>query len=592
MLCGNFRKSILGIVALLILFIPVLAVHADEQEPGNTLANPATTSENTTLQISSTTSNQATTTTTATGSETTTTSTTPTTTATPGPFLHNIKVSSNAGKIKALTDNKTTTVWDWDKNATITIEANKKIAIYIKWHIKPELWTLKAPDGSVVFKGGRQGFLHEFVQVSDHYPKLTMALDNSKGQIADLFVFDAGAVPSWVQRWEPMLDKADMLIYSTHADDEFLWFGGAIPYYAGELKKKVQLAYMVRHGGDEIGIERNHELLDGAWTAGIRNYPMISDFKDKYFTSLQGAISFYKWDAVLDYTVMLIRRFKPDVVLGHDPNGEYGHAAHRLSSKALQEAVYISGDPSKFKDSAQKYGTWNVKKCYLHLYKKNQITMNWDIKLKAFGGKTAMQVAQMGLECHKTQVKKPQWSKVAAKGTPYDSTKFGLYFTSEGPDIKKNDFFENIVPGAIIDKIPTTTSTSGTKTQTTTVTQTTHTDITHTTTTTTTSITTTMTTEKTDVPAIQDEPGNSKWIFGLVAAGTIAIFAGGITCFMTMKNGKLPFFKAGSRAGAKIGAMKNYGSADIPEDIRNIRNIRNANIPNGNGAADPPEGIE
>jgi len=576
----KFRILILGTVLVLILFVPALVVYADEQE--NTVAHPTTTTGSTVSQPSTTAPNQDTTTTTTTGTQTSTTPTT-TTTTNPGTFLYNIKVSSNAGKMKDLTDNKTTSVWKWDKNATITIEANKQIAIYIKWHIKPELWTLKASDGTVVFNGGRKGFLHEFVEVSAYYPRLIMALDNSKGQIADLFVFDAGAVPPWVQRWQPMLDKADMLLYSTYADDEFLWFGGAIPYYAGELKKKVQLAYMVRHGGDEIGIERNHELLDGAWTAGIRNYPMISNFPDKYSSSLQGALSIYKWDDVLDYTVMLLRRFKPDVVLGHDPKGEYGHGTHMLSSKALQEAVYISGDPSKFTDSAKKFGSWNVKKCYLHLYKKNQITMNWDIPLKAFGGKTAMQVAQMSLECHKTQVKKPRWSKVAAKGTTYDSTKFGLYFTAVGPDVKKNDFFENVVPGIIIDKIPTTTSTSGiTQITTSTQTGTTQTETEAPQTNTTASITTTIATENT-VPVIQDEPRNSRWIFGLVAAGAAAVFAGGTTYFVTIKKGKIPFGKA--KAGTQSG-RKNYGSADIPEDIRP------ADIQNGDVPVDSQDGIE
>ena len=29
-------------------------------------------------------------------------------------------------------------------------------------------------------------------------------------------------------------------------------------------------------------------------------------------------------------------------------------------------------------------------------------------------------------------------------GNRYDNRKFGLYFTTVGPDVKKNDFFENI----------------------------------------------------------------------------------------------------------------------------------------------------
>ena len=89
----------------------------------------------------------------------------------------------------------------------------------------------------------------------------------------------AGETPSWVQQWNPPLEKADMLLASTHADDELLWFGGAMPVYAGQFGKKVQVSYLIRHG-----YGRTHELLDGLWTVGITNYPILSDFGDKYLS--------------------------------------------------------------------------------------------------------------------------------------------------------------------------------------------------------------------------------------------------------------------------------------------------------------------
>ena len=41
-----------------------------------------------------------------------------------------------------------------------------------------------------------------------------------------------------------MYEDADMLLLPTHADDEHLWFGGTMPYYAGELGYKVQVGLL------------------------------------------------------------------------------------------------------------------------------------------------------------------------------------------------------------------------------------------------------------------------------------------------------------------------------------------------------------
>ena len=61
--------------------------------------------------------------------------------------------------------------------------------------------------------------------------------------------------------------------------------------------------------------------------------------------------------------------------------------------------------------------------------------------LESFDGKTGMEIADAALECHKSQ--QPvgfdrKWRM------PYDCRAFGLYYTTVGPDVLKNDFLENI----------------------------------------------------------------------------------------------------------------------------------------------------
>ncbi|MDD3692378.1 MAG: PIG-L family deacetylase [Oscillospiraceae bacterium] len=323
----------------------------------------------------------------------------------------------------------------------------------------------KQNEINTIIKCGLNGFLHEYVNFPESVHSFTMHLENKDGMIANIYAFKKGKVPSWVQKWQPMLEKADMLVYSAHADDEHLWFGGTLPVYAGEYKKKVQVAYLIRHGAARNEYIRNHELLDGLWKVGVRNYPMISKFEDYYANSIKHALSIYNEDDVLKYTVMLLRRFKPDVVVSHDPKGEYGHGVHSLCSYILQKAIHLSYNPSHYPDLASKFGVWKIKKCYLHLYHKNKIEMDWNVPLTAFGGKTGLTMAREGYKCHTSQQNK--WFSVQGKGSAYNCQSFGLYYTTVGGDIHKNDFFENISPVIPITTThSTTTSTTLLTTQT------------------------------------------------------------------------------------------------------------------------------
>lgn len=372
--------------------------------------------------------------------------------------------AKNQKLLKNLTDDSIYTVWKSGKNSTLTIRCPKEIgSLYIKWDRSPVTWTLTSDENTEtnpLYKGDQNSFLHEFVALKTPNHSITLNFGEQEGTIADIYVFTPGTVPSWVQQWQPMLQKSDILMYVAHADDEVLWMGGTLPVYAGQEHKKVQVAYLIHHGAARNEYFRNHELLDGLWTVGVTNYPMISNFEDYYTTDLQKAINIYGEDNVMNYTVMLLRRFRPDVVISHDINGEYGHGVHKLCAYALQKAIFLSGDPSAYPGTAQEYGTWNIKKCYLHLYKKNQIIMDWNKHLSAFGGKTGLEMAKLGYKCHISQQKK--WFRVADKGSPYDSRKFGLYYSAVGPDVKKNDFLENTWKTGIY---TTTTDTSGKETK-------------------------------------------------------------------------------------------------------------------------------
>ena len=56
----------------------------------------------------------------------------------------------------------------------------------------------------------------------------------------------------------------------------------------------VQVAYVVQHY-EANGVEnhqRPHEQLDGLWTVGVKNYPVMSDFPDLYAQSKDREVAF------------------------------------------------------------------------------------------------------------------------------------------------------------------------------------------------------------------------------------------------------------------------------------------------------------
>ena len=371
-----------------------------------------------------------------------------------------LTAAQNGASLKNLSDRDYETAWKAGKDNMIRVRCEGKAdGVYILWNKAPEGWEIAdGADGSILARGGGMEFLHEYRAFARESADFTFRLPDGAA-VCELYVLEAGEAPGWVQRWNPPLDKADLLVVSTHADDEHLWYGGLMPVYAGQFHKKVQVAYFIRHGA-----RRTHELLDGLWTVGVTAYPMLSPFPDRYVGSLEAALEAYDEEAGVAYQTMLLRRFKPEVVVDQDIRGEYGHGAHRLNVRTLRKALKISGNPDSCPESAERYGAWEVKKCYLHLYAENQIVMDWDQPLSEFGGKTGMEMAREGYACHVSQVKIGHY-RVQDKGK-YDNRLFGLYYSSVGPDERRNDLFEHVAPcipweGRSRDELDRTVSTAG-----------------------------------------------------------------------------------------------------------------------------------
>ena len=337
-------------------------------------------------------------------------------------------------------------------------------SLYLLFDLEYGEYTITDNISGKVYTAGQYGFLHEYISLDAPTTSLTIRFTNGAVRLSELHTFAEGKAPDFVQQWSaPLEGKADIVLFATHGDDDQLFFAGLLPWYAAEVGCGVQVVYLTDHRN--LTMARTHEMLNGLWNVGVTAYPVFGGFADFRIDDLNGTYSYYKdlgtsKEELQSYVVEQIRRFKPQVAIGHDINGEYGHGMHMVYTDLLIHALDITGDATQFPESAEKYGTWDIPKTYLHLYEENPIVMDYDIPMESFGGLTAFQVTQTyGYPCHESQqytwfTKWLNWVNMSVGGTPITSatqikdhnpTKFGLYRSTVGADVAKNDFLENIV---------------------------------------------------------------------------------------------------------------------------------------------------
>ena len=364
------------------------------------------------------------------------------------------KYSSSPRKSTMMTDKKYTSYWETNKvkDPYVQLTSKDKLigGVYVCFGSLPESWEIQVSEDGKKWETAAQGpdYYHAWVplETPSRYVRLQVTTGKSFTlRINELFALGEGEKPDWVQDWQPTVEKADIMFISTHPDDELIFFGGAIPTYATEMQRDVVVAYYTRSNST-----RSSELLNALWYLGVRNYPIIGTHSDKMYKQMDKSYSYAGNGSVAkgktlvnEWMVELYRKYKPEVVVTHDIDGEYGHSMHMMVSDAAGNSVALAANGEEFADSAALYGTWQVKKFYRHLWKENQIVMDWSKPLERFNGMTGFELADSAFEIfHKTQ--ETSGNSVVEDGVEYDNRLFGLVYSTVGEDVEKNDFLENI----------------------------------------------------------------------------------------------------------------------------------------------------
>lgn len=361
--------------------------------------------------------------------------------------------------IKYLFNNK---LWDNGKSkdsARLTLEYAEGIgSLYLQFVYAYGDYQIINNDTGDAYTAGQDRFIHEFVDLVECFgtapASVTISFENGPAYLTELDVFTKGIVPDSVQKWEhPAEGEIDLILFSTHSDDDQLFFAGLLPYYAVERGYEVLVVYLTDHYN--TAPHRVHEVLAGLWAVGVKNYPVIGHHPDFGDTKTVGE-AFGKYDRLghsreklTGFVVEQLRRFKPMVIVGHDRKGEYGHIQHQVYYQLVVDAAQVAMDPAAYPETAEQYGIWDVPKTYIHLYPENRIVMDWDQPMKNFDGMTPFEVSKnLGFDAHVSQHKGWSWyfegQKKASQISKYSPCEYGLYRSTVGADSQKNDMFENL----------------------------------------------------------------------------------------------------------------------------------------------------
>lgn len=155
-----------------------------------------------------------------------------------------------------------------------------------------------------------------------------------------------------------------VLVLGAHPDDETMLTGGTLALLSSQGVQVHILAATRGEGGElgdpplctreELGAVREAELRCaaralGAASVGFLGYvdPLVGPDEELYPFEAD-------FDELVGQILVAIHDLRPDVVLTHGRDGEYGHPAHQLLHEATREAISQTAHPPLFYSFAAK----------------------------------------------------------------------------------------------------------------------------------------------------------------------------------------------------------------------------------------------
>jgi LmbE family N-acetylglucosaminyl deacetylase len=145
-----------------------------------------------------------------------------------------------------------------------------------------------------------------------------------------------------------------VLTIIAHPDDETMLSGGTLILLARARAEVYYLCATRGEGGEvgeppvcerqDLGTIREQEMRCAVQTLGGAGVEFL-DYTDPLVGENEELHPYTTdFDGLVANLINYIQQLKPNVIITHGSNGEYGHPAHKLTHQATREAVQLLGD--------------------------------------------------------------------------------------------------------------------------------------------------------------------------------------------------------------------------------------------------------
>lgn len=291
---------------------------------------------------------------------------------------------------------------DGDFNSRVTLREDREIilkpgedtaAVLLSWYSLPEQVTITQNDlnGDTVGTLQTVGAYETQVALEDGCAEIIVHADK-ECTLSELTEQTEQEAESFVNL--EICDKADLLLTVSHPSDESLVFRGLLPYYAGIRNMTVQVVYMSFKNRTQI-----QEALSVLKVCGVGIQPVFLD--NLYLSPANCSVKTMEgaWDKSenREKLTALIRRYRPEIVVTHEENGEDGDSARAVTFEYTRDAVELAANEGKFRDTVRQYGIWETRKFYSHS-EKGKTVLRTD---ETFPDDRGLTAAELSGECLK-----------------------------------------------------------------------------------------------------------------------------------------------------------------------------------------------
>ena len=350
---------------------------------------------------------------------------------------------ANSGNVKYLTDGKADTAWSpsaSEAKLLINLPANGAGYVVIEWETEPTGYIFSQYDEQqgpigAVNQSDTFGGMTQVFELDPEARYVVITLTRKEQAIAELSVYSAGDLPADMPRWSAPYVKTDIMLVCAYPGDEFVTFGGLLPYYSVKGENRVQLVYMT-----DTGRERLTENQAALWSLGMTAYPVYMRLSSSTVDSVDDCLS--RWggrDKLVGRMVEVIRQCKPEVIVSHDIGS--ADPRRRLTAMLMSYAIEAAADPAQYPESADVHGVWQVKKLYLQGGEGEVIDFDWSTPCEELGGISPIDSAATAFSCYESLRGKYAVTEVREDG---DTSVYKLNFSMIGEDARHDCFFENV----------------------------------------------------------------------------------------------------------------------------------------------------